>query len=557
MKLAQQGHLYVPPTSPTFSNGLKPVIGYVRVSTWREEKISNEIQKDAINAACARRGRYVAKWIEDLDESGRHFKRKIMQGIELIEADDNPINEIWVWKFSRFGRNRHGVAINLFRIEDVGGELLSATEDVDPSTATGEFTRDMLFAVANFESRRTGEQWKETHDLRRALGLPATGRKRFGYRWHPRRLPDGEGGWTLQDEWYQLMEDQAELIHESYDHYRGGKTGFIKVAHRWNDLGFLNMWGHPWQDQAVKSYLDSGFAAGLLRSHKTDVRCPKKGLCRNMDHWQFLPAEHDVIETSGEWENYWDRRQTRRNTPRRSLEPAYPLSGLMKCGMCRLNGWNAYAENASSHGVTGKAYRCGPTTRGHLPKHETVWILRSLVEAEVHKWLLDVRDEIDAIVAGRIVVPVPQIDQGIDKTRKRLKDEIIKLSKALDRATEGNVMGRIPNDSYERTRDKIVKDRDAAQAKLDELPAEDAVSPSPVPFRETVVGLVEEWDTISVASKRVALAEIIRRVEIGPNKKVTVVPVWAPKGKPVRDFKLSAKTAKPRPSKIVRELKSA
>src|SRR5690606_40458984 len=79
-----------------------------------------------------------------------------------------------------------------------GGELVSATEEVDAKTAVGRFTRGMLLEIAAFESDRAGEQWKETHELRRNLGLPATGGKRFGYRWHPRVLRSEEHTSELQ-----------------------------------------------------------------------------------------------------------------------------------------------------------------------------------------------------------------------------------------------------------------------------------------------------------------------------------------------------------------------
>ena len=535
--------LYVPAMPSIATADLIPVIGYVRVSTWREEKVSDKIQMDAINDAAARRGRYVAKWITDLDMTGRNFKRRIMEAIALVEADDNPLREIWVWKFSRFGRNRYGVAINLARIEQVGGQLLSATEDIDASTAVGEFTRDMLFAVAAFESNRAGEQWRETHALRRSMGLPASGRKRFGYRWHPRRIPDGEGGWKLQDEWYEVLGNQAEIIDEAYTLYNKGTTGFNRIAERWQDLGFVNAWGNPWQNQGVRDFLDSGFAAGLLYVHKDDVPCPDKSRChkRKPDHWTHIPAEHEAIAGGDQWDNYRDRRETRKRTPRRSLAPKYPLSGLVECGICRDMGRKSAAGIAPGGGVAGKAYRCGVLIRKGV-QHEYVWVHRAYAESEVFKWLQDLRDEIDEIVAGRIVIPLPRLEPDVKQKRKRLETQIEKLTGALDRATKGHVLGDIPRDSYLRTKDELTKDRDELQKQLDELPAPEAPSPGPVPFRETVRSLLAEWDTISVDKKRLMLSELIRRIEVRREEPtVVIVPTWAPPDKPVADLRRSVR----------------
>ncbi|WTX44234.1 recombinase family protein [Streptomyces longwoodensis] len=506
-----------------------PVIGYARVSTWREEMISVDIQKAVVEDAAARRGRYVAEWIIDEDATGRNFKRKVMRAIEIVEDPARPERELWSWKFSRFGRNRHGVAINLARIESVGGELVSATEEVDARTAVGRFTRGMLLELAAFESDRAGEQWKETHELRRNKGLPATGGKRFGYRWHPRVIPDGEGGWRTQDEWYEVLVPQAEPALEAVQRYNRGKIGFGNIARWWNDLGLLNTRGKPWQDQTVKWYFDSGFPAGLLTVHRSDAGCAEPGRCQKREHYDYRPAEHEAIWAPEEWDAYRERREARRVTPARALSPVYPLAGLLRCGICQQN--NPKAAAARTHdckGIRAYAYRCGPRSRG-LVKHEAVWIRRVLVENRVHEWLGETRDEIDAIAAGRIVLPKPETKPDTRKQRARLERELARLQGALDRATTGFSMGDIPRDSYLRTRDKLTKDVAAAQAALDELgPAEPAEVPSPVPHRETILGLLAEWSTISVASKRVTLASLIRRVELWPDDRIEVVPHWAP-----------------------------
>jgi len=464
-----------------------------------------------------------------------------MGGIELVEAGE--YSEIWVWKFSRFGRSRYGVALNLARIEQAGGQLLSATEDVDVSTAVGEFTRDMLFAIAAFESNRAGETWKETHELRRSLGLPATGGKRFGYDWYPRRLPDGAGGWTLQDERYEITEEQGEATFDSYDDYRKGKTGFGEVAIRWNEFGFLNTRGDPWQDQTVRWYLDSGFAAGLLKCHKPDAGCLEPGRCQKRDHYYFRPGGQQAIINGDSWEEYWDRRNARSVTPARALEPVYPLAGLIKCGLCQENRYSSAAQIHMSNGEPGYGYRCGARARKHV-KHDPVYIRRAVVEQSVRNWLVGVTVEIDSIAAGRVALPKPKRQPNLGRKRKQFEKEIKTALKGLDKATEAYALGDIPRDSYVRTRDKFIEQQNDAQMKLDALPLPEAEPKSPVPYLESVQGLLAEWNTISVKSKRVTLTELIRRVEIFPADRVEVVPVWAPADPPALPKKSAARRAR-------------
>ncbi|MEO3868201.1 recombinase family protein [Nonomuraea sp. B12E4] len=151
-----------------------------------EEKISPAIQRDAIGASAARRGYDIPPgrwpqggWTEDLDVSGRDFQRTITAAIAQVEK--GAAKAILVWKYSRFGRNRMGNQLNLARLEAAGGELVSATEEVDSTTAVGKFTRGMLMGLAAFESDRAGEQWAEAYQNRLARGLPPIGGEYFGY----------------------------------------------------------------------------------------------------------------------------------------------------------------------------------------------------------------------------------------------------------------------------------------------------------------------------------------------------------------------------------------
>ncbi|MFJ7067549.1 recombinase family protein [Streptomyces sp. NPDC101115] len=510
------------PRSDVNASGLIPVIGYARVSTWREEMISVEIQQNVVEEAAAQRGRYVAQWIVDPDATGRNFKRKVMRAIEIVEDPSRAESEIWSWKFSRFGRNRHGVEMNLARIESVGGQLVSATEDVDARSAVGKLTRGVLLDIAEFESNRAAEQWRETHDLRRGAGLPATGGKRFGYTWFPRRIPDGEGGWITQEERYEVEPPHAELSYEGLERYNAGKAGYGKIAMWWNDLGVFNTRGRPWQDQTVRWYYDSGFGAGLLVTHRRDVKCSDPGRCQKPAHYKHLPADHEAIWADDAWDTYQERRQERRLLAPRSHDPAYPLTGLIRCGEC-----GAYPRNDNHGGDGCYAYHCGARAR-HAVDHPTTWIRRTMVEARVREWLEDVRAEIDAIAAGTVVVPQPRRAPDVAGRRQAIEVEISKISAAIDRATEGHALGDIPRDTYLRTRDRFVKQTEALQAELDALPAEPQEPLSPLPFRDVVHGLLDEWDTISVQSKRIILAKLIRRVEICANKVVRVVAVWAP-----------------------------
>ncbi len=266
------------------------------MSTWKEEKISPELQQAAIEAWAARTGRRIIDWIPDLDMTGRNFKRKIMSAIERVERSE--VRGIAVWKFSRFGRTRDGVALNLKRLEDAGGQLASATEDVDARTATGRLQRGILFEFAAYESDVRGEGWRDTHDHRRyKLHLPATGRPRFGYVWHPRRLPNPKhpGQFLLQEERYEADEVTGPVMADRYRQYIDGDP-FYSLVTDLNASGHRTTRGGLWSEQTLIRYMDSGFCAALLRVHNPECRCAPevRGNCRNV---LFVPGPKRTSST--------------------------------------------------------------------------------------------------------------------------------------------------------------------------------------------------------------------------------------------------------------------
>jgi hypothetical protein len=221
-------------------------------------------------------------------------------------------------------------------------------------------------------------------------------------------------------------------------------------------------------------------------------------------------------------------RATRRHTPRRALAPVYPLAGLVRCGVCGASGMIHQTRKER-----GTAYRCNARARRAVD-HDAVWVRRSVVEEAVLEWLVDMRREIDDIAAGRVPLPQPRREPDREKQRAKLERDVEKAVVAIDRAFEAYTLGDVPRDSYLRTREKHEQRRDEAQALLDELPKAAAEAGSPVPHRATIVGLIGEWNTISVPSKRVLLGRVIRRVEIHPDGGVAVVPEWAPEDGPRR-----------------------
>lgn len=522
----------------------EPFIGYIRVSTWKEEKISPEIQEAAIRSWAARTGRRLLEpFIIDLDATGRNFKRRIMGGIERVERGE--ARGIAVWRYSRFGRNRTGNAINLARLESVGGQLESATEQVDASTAIGRFQRGMMMEFSAFESDRAGEQWKETHDFRLAAMLPATGRPRFGYIWHPRRVPDAtvQGGWRLQAEHYALHPDYAPIGEELYERKLDDHDGFNALAHWLNeDLRIPTMRGGPWGVSTVARYLDSGFAAGLLHIHDRECRCGYGQLNSRCPHGRmsYVPGAQPAIITPDQWQAYQRHRAETKATPPRARKATYTLTGLLRHGYCRHHMSAASATHAGQQ-IRGYWYVCSHNkhvSRVGCPRG--INVKREQVEAEVLDWLArEAAAGVDAApsVPGQRAAPENERAR-VQRERARLQAEVQRLDAALDRLVMDQAMDpdRYPEGTFERVRDQLLGRKSAVVRDLSGLGEVEAM-----PVREEltplVVGLVEEWETLQPIERNAILRQLIRRVVCYDSRRddsrwvtvrTEVHPVWEP-----------------------------
>ncbi|MFD9853415.1 recombinase family protein [[Kitasatospora] papulosa] len=492
----------------------EPWLGYIRVSTWKEEKISPELQETALRAWAARTGRrLIEPLIIDLDATGRNFKRKIMNAIERVEAGE--ARGVAVWRYSRFGRNRTGNAVNLARLEAVGGQLESATEPVDASTAVGEFQREMIFAFGNFESNRASEQWRETHDHRRdTLKLPATGRSRFGYVWHRRWDARTE---TLQKERYELSGDDgaAEALCEAYERKVAGEA-FATIAGWLNASGYRTPRGYLWDDSSLRKYMDSGFPAGLLRVHDRGCKCGALWSCPN---YAFRPGAQPAIFADGDdtWTRYLAHREQIKAMPPRARGATYPHSGLMRHGDCR-QGMSASQQVKKGVAINGYSYRCAYYIRTGGAGCKGGSIPRERVERETLKWLADeVARDFDSQAP---TIPQQRRDVATQRAhaareRSRLQRELTKLQDGLARLQADRAVNPddYPEGAYEAARDRITTQRATTETLLAKTAAVEE-TPYFADYAPLVVGLLAEWETISPAELSATLRQILRRVAV-------------------------------------------
>jgi site-specific DNA recombinase len=468
-------------------------VAIVRVSKakGREDLISPELQRTAITDYAARAGIEIVEWVEVLDESASQNRspwwKRLEQIIASVEAGERDV--VLVWKFSRAARNRRRWAVAIDRLEVAGGTIESATEGLDTTTSTGRLARGMLAELAAWESDVKSEQWKETQDRRRRMGLPHSGGPRFGY------LYDKHEG-------YRPDPDLAPVLVSLYRRYAAGE-GFQALTVWLNANAVPTMRGAPWSVQTVLRQLDSGFAAGLLHIHSTG---------------EMLPGAHEPLLTEQEWLAYQQRREERRRLPARARNPRYVLTGLVKCGLCG-GSLSAYTHR----GVVGGRYRCvNYTSRRDC---QGVWIGREVVERAVHEWLQREANDIDRRAASKTARRAAATSVKVDKAR--LARVVEQLDKQLNRLTVDLSSGLVPPAAYRAARDEIAEQREAAAEAL-AAAVREAQALGGRGHEALLKGLAQDWSSLGVTERRDLLKTyLLRRVEVHREEpRVRPVPMW-------------------------------
>lgn len=458
---------------------------YLRQSVSREESISLELQETAGRQYAQQHGYDVIGVESDPGISGRTWNRPAVQRVmQLIE--DKQADVIILWKWSRLSRSRLDWAVAIDKVEAAGGRIESATEPVDVSTSTGRFARGMLAEFAAFESERIGDTWKEAHARRVAQGLPATGKKRYGYQY------DRETGFTPHPV-------EGPILQECYRRYLAGDS-FYEITRFLNDgptkpgEGYTTSRPGLWATRTVRRVMDNPFATGKFRRNG-----------------EVLQGIHEPLVDEDTWDEYQVRRK-KRAVFRNGEKGKYLLTGLVFCTIC---GHGMYA------GLFGEGrlpkYRCNGAANFRL--HTGGYVMESALFKDLHEWLAKLADDINAAARRTEVQHTAQADPT-----PRLRRALVKVDSRLDALTTRLLDGTVPQEVYERMRDQLAREKreiadQLAQVRVAYRSKEQLVDPD----------LLGQWDSLSLQARREIVGRLVGKIWVTPGRpraKIKIVARW-------------------------------
>ncbi|MEV8399160.1 recombinase family protein [Streptomyces niveus] len=485
----------------------------------------------------------VGEPVEDLDLSGADFaKRKIAETIERVRNGE--ADAIVVWEYSRFGRTLVGSLYYIKQLEAAGGELLSATQDIDATTPSGRYMRDQFLRLAEYQLDMITDGWKSTHKRRIELGLPHGGQERFGYRRCPgcyKPEPESRfyicknkcGGLLVPD---YLAGDEPEralrsdALGRGYLMFAEGASMYQIQKEAW-EKGIVSLRGNRMDESAWRAVLDSGFGAGLLRGRTDKTTRPTNTRPDTYDIWG--DGAHEAVAAQEVWDAYVERRIRQANEHVRSSTPKFHLSALIRCGDLTHKGEPCLrAMKIIGQTRTGKeTIRYFTCTRNELhARGQMLSMAMHRIDIVVLEWLTKMAKGGEEMA---------QISMERAAKAEKSASEIPAVKKALEvlerkrqRINEGYEAGLTELEEAKAKMVAVKVEISDLKAKLRRLESEAATNR--IPEREVFQGLLAVWDRATPTEKRRALSKVIDHVRITPPREsdtkgsdATVIPLWA------------------------------
>lgn len=479
---------------------------YIRVSKIGDRAdtlISDEVQEQACRSWAEREGLIVVgEPVTDLDKSGRDVsKRQISATIDRVRRGE--ADGIVVWKVSRWGRDFIDSMLNVGELQEAGGFIASATENLDDiESPMGRFSLTQMLAIAQLQSDQIGETWVNIQNFRRERGLPHNGSRRFGYVKNDDIGPADDPSLV-----YTIDPHTGPWLRQCYEDFVAGKT-ITKLVLELNANQVPTTRGGRFTSRTLRNLLDSGFGAGMIIDRRNvDLNADdQRGV-------EYHPGAHAPVIAADTWTAYLHRRAHKPAANKAAATTK--LAGLLHCASCHRR-LRIYWSSQGGTTTRFRGYECGRDKHSNQTTilcPAPVSIRQKVAEASMLTWIeSNARGEGPAKDARkrqrqhqRALARADAIDHTVTKLEHR-QDNL--LDNLLDDA--GDATEILQRFSSERT--QLSKQITALTAQANQL-REAHVVPH-VPVEAEFEDLLGTWNEGTESATNRALQGLVSRIYV-------------------------------------------
>lgn len=339
---------------------------YVRVSTDEQarEGFSLQAQTERCKAFAVSQGwDVIATYVED-GKSAKNLNRPEMK---KLRAEARSGEVVLVYKLDRLVRNVRDLhtLLDEWDLQQVG--FRSVTEVYDTTSAMGRLMLTLVGAMAQWERETIAERVYEGQRKKALEGQRNGSRIPYGYE----RGSDGA----------IIPSGYASTVKHIYAMVLEGK-GVRVITLALNEEGTPSPTGGKWARPVVSYILRQPFYAGLIRWGRVSSG-GKQTKARASTSYSLTNGTHQPIVSLEEWQQVQDAIARRRRIAPRHADTngAYPLTGILYCGVCggKMSGQGRSKESPGRYVCTNQFQ----TGRCNMPGRRTHIVETSfVVEAE-------------------------------------------------------------------------------------------------------------------------------------------------------------------------------
>ncbi len=268
----------------------------------------------------------------------------------IEDAKAGKIDIIVTKSLSRFARNTVDCLKTIREMKAIDVDIFFEEQNIHTLSSNGEFLISLLAGYAQEESRQCSENtlWRVRKNF--SEGKPYGGSSMLGY-----KLEKGK---------YTIVPEEAELVRRIFDLYLAG-NGFCKIARILTDEGIKSYTGKRWSKTMVDKVVSNVTYTGSLHLQKTfrEDHITKKTKKNKGEKPVYVVEEnHEPIISQEAFDRAQEIRKERAVGKKGERKgPAYPFTGLIRCGECgRLFKHKVYKHyeswSCSTYDELGKAY---------------------------------------------------------------------------------------------------------------------------------------------------------------------------------------------------------
>ena len=242
----------------------------------------------------------------------------------LADCEAGKINIILTKSISRFARNTVDLLETVRHLKSLGIEVRFEKEHINSLSEDGELMLSLLASFAQEESRSISENSKWGIRRRFQSGEIGTANKHIlGYQYDEEKQK------------YTIIPDEAETVRWIFAMYLEGRS-LREIAGTLNGEGLVTVKGNAFTENSLNVMIRNEAYAGDIRRQKCFMEDPvtkNKVPNRGQLPQYYMPDCHEAVLDRGTWEKVQAEIKRRAAT----VNPAYPFTGKIKCGICGMN----------------------------------------------------------------------------------------------------------------------------------------------------------------------------------------------------------------------------